>query len=213
MRVWEAAVQQAAAIPAHNFDEMIDLAVSFYFLPPVNGSRVGVVGGGGGVSVRSADECEEAGLNVIPLPPEIREELKNRGIPIWDWISNPTDSSILGGFGFTGIDMLQIMAGNQNFDLLIANISEGGPYGKDERIVRFREETRGYIKAKKDFSKPLMVIVAEKGTSLSNYNDWRWKELSRIRESLISAGVPFYPNIRRAARAAKKMLDYYQKRS
>ena len=59
VRLWESLVTQAGAILAEDFNEMADLAVSFYFLPPIRGLRVGVAGTGGGPSVLAADQCEE----------------------------------------------------------------------------------------------------------------------------------------------------------
>jgi len=210
-KLWETAVAQAGAISAQNFHEMTDLAVSFQFLPPILGTRVGIAGGGGGISVLAADECEEAGLETIPLPTEIREELKSRGIPIWDWIGNPTDISIMGGL-ITPIDMLRMMARNQNFDLLIAIINEDAPSRKEDMILRHRGEVKGYIKLKKESSKPLLVVAGENSAGIKNLNHWRQKEMSRARTKLTAANIPFYPTIGRAARAARKLTNYYQKR-
>jgi len=215
MKTWETLVTQAGAISADNFDEMADLAVSFYFLPPVLGPSVGVVGAGGGPSVLSADECEEAGLEVVPLPTEFREELKSKGIPIWDWIGNPMDVSIVGGPGFTDIDMLQMMAGNQNFDLLIAILNEGVLITlatKDGMIMRLRGAVESYAKVMKETSKPLLTVVGEKSQGIDDYDDWSWKLISEARTKLIAAGIPFYSTIGRAARAARKLADYYQRK-
>ena len=214
MKTWESLVAQAGAISAQNFDEMADLAVSFYFLPPIKGPRVGVIGGGGGPSVLAADECEEAGLDVVPLPVEIREELKRKGVAIWDWIGNPVDVSIIGGFGITDIDMLQMMAGNQNFDFLIANINEGVLLTlstKEGLGARLTEEVEGYLKVKEGSSKPLLTVVGEKSLGADNYNDWSWKLFCEARTRLIAANTPVYPTIGRAAKAARKLLNYYQK--
>jgi len=38
--------------------------------------------------VLSADEWEENGFSVPPLPQDVREELKERGSQLWDWIDN-----------------------------------------------------------------------------------------------------------------------------
>ncbi|HSW39206.1 MAG TPA: hypothetical protein VLL97_06915, partial [Acidobacteriota bacterium] len=64
------------------------------YLPPIRGKRVGVSGGAGGTSVLAADQCEAAGLDVIPIPDDFRSELKAKGVSIWDWIGNPVDYSI-----------------------------------------------------------------------------------------------------------------------
>ncbi len=212
IKIWENLVAQAGAISAENLDEMIDLAVSFYFLSPIRGPRVGIAGGGGGPSVLAADECEEAGLDVIPLPTDIREELKSKGIAIWDWISNPTDVSIMGGFGFTTIDMLQMMDRNQSFDLLIAIMHETPLTRKDEMILRFRDQVKGYTKLRKEISKPLLIVVGDKSPGTKDYNHWRWKLTAELRTKFIAANIPFYPTIGRAARAARKLVDYYQRR-
>ncbi|MBI3930468.1 MAG: CoA-binding protein [Chloroflexi bacterium] len=210
--IWETAVTQAGAVSAKNLDELTDLAVSFYFLPPILGPRVGISGGGGGPSVFSADECEEAGLDVIPLPAEIREELKNSGVPIWDWVGNPTDVSILGDSGFSGVDMLRIMARNQNFDLLIAYLHEVPLSKKEGMTARLREEIKGYIKVKKESTKPLLTVVGERSLGIKDYRHWRWKLTGELRTKLIAADIPIYPTAGRAASAARKLLEYYQRR-
>ncbi len=159
MKIWENLIAQAGAISAQDFDEMADLAVSFYFLPPIQGPRVGVVGGGGGPSVLAADQCEEAGLDVIPLPADIREELKSKGIAIWDWIGNPSDSSIVGDAIFSSGDMLRMMDRNENFDILIGIMGEGSPGRKEVIIPRSRNDFKSFIKVKKDISTPFLVTV------------------------------------------------------
>ena len=212
MPVWEAVVAQAGAISAQNLEEMIDLAVSFYFLPPITGLRVGVAGGSGGISVFSADECEEAGLDVIPLPPEIREELRSKAPPIWDWIGNPTDVSIMQGVTFSASDMLQMMARNQNFDLLIGNVTEDRPSGKQAMIRALKDEVGGYIKLKREKVKPLLVVVSEKSLGVDNYSNWRWKLIYELRTKLIAADIPIYPTVGRAAGAVTKLVDYYVRR-
>jgi len=215
IKTWEALVVQAGAIPVRNFDEMADIAVSFYFLPPVLGPRVGVVGGGGGPSVLSADECEEVGLDVIPLPQEIRQELKGKGIQIWDWVGNPVDVSIIGGFGLTDMDMLQMMAANDNFDLLIANVNEGVMVTlsrQEGMTLRLQNAVDGYMNIKKQSSKPLLTIVGEKSLGKGDLDHWSSELVSETRTRLIEAGIPFYPTIGRAANAAKKLLGYYTRR-
>ena len=212
MKIWDTAIAQAGAIPAENFEEMIDLATAFNFLPPIRGRRVGVVGGGGGAGVLSADQCEEAGLDVIPLPTEIREELRRQGNSIWDWIGNPTDSSISGETAFSAGDMLQMMDRNQNFDILIGIMGEGTPAGKEAILARRRGDVKSYVKVKKKISKPLLVMVEEKSLGTKDYNNWRWRVMSEARAKLIASGIPTYPTMARTASTARKLVEYYQRR-
>ncbi len=212
IKVWETVIAQAGAIPARNVDEMVDFAVSFYFLPPITGLRVGIAGGGGGRNVLSADEAEEAGLDVIPLPTEIREEVRSKAPLIWDWIGNPVDASIMQNVSLNASDMLQMMASNKNFDLLIANISEDAPFDREEMTKYLKKEVEGYIKAKRESSKPLLVVVREKSLGIDDYDNWRWKLAGELRTQLIVANIPIYPSVGRAARAVKELAAYYQKR-
>ena len=208
MNVWETAVNQAGAVSAESLDELIDLTVSFHFLPPVRGLRVGVAGGGGGGSVMAADQCEEAGLDVIPLPADIREELKSQGIPIWDWVSNPADMSIRMDDNFTPGNMLQMMARNQNFDLLIAIMGNSRRRGQQDITVEAYLEQYKLIESSQ---KPLLAVVPDKGPGIDNYDDWSLKLTAEVRTKLIAANIPFYPTIERAARAARKLVEYYQR--
>jgi acyl-CoA synthetase (NDP forming) len=212
MSAWEALVKQTGAIPAANLDEMADLAISFCLLPPFKGARVGIAGGGGGPSVLSADECEEAGLEVVALPAEIRQELKDKGVEIWDWIGNPVDASIIGGFGVDILDMLRVMALNENFDLLIGLINENVMLTlsqQDGMIMRMETTVEGYRRLKEETHKPLLAVIGDDCSGSDEYGNWNGKLISEARTNLIAAGIPFYPTIDRAASAARKVLDYY----
>jgi len=205
--IWESLVSQSGAVYARNPEELIDLAVSFQFLSPILGLRVGVAGGGGGASVLAADQCEDAGLDVIPLPTEIREELKRKGSTIWDWIGNPADMSIRDRADFVPGEILQMMAKNVNFDFLIAIMTD--PHHKRQQglsaesyLKQFKLEGRNH--------KPLIVVVAEKGLGIDDYDNWSWKLMCEVRTKLIATRIPFYPTMERAATAARKFVEYYQ---
>lgn len=209
MKIWETVIAQAGAISVENFDELADLATLFYFLPPIRGTRVGIVGGGGGAGVLAADQCEEAGLDVIPLPLEIREELKSQGVVMWDWIGNPTDMSIRADDKFGAGDMLQLMAENQNFDLLITMM--GAPYRRGQPEISPKSHVEQYT-LKGNNPKPLLAIVADRGLGIDDYDNANAKLTAGVRTELIAANIPFYPTIGRAARAVRKVVDYYRKR-
>jgi acyl-CoA synthetase (NDP forming) len=193
VQVWEAAISQSGAVLVEDLDELIDLTVSFHYLPPIKSDRVGVIAHGGGASVLAADQCEEAGLDVVTLPDEIREELKRRGIPVWDWLGNPADMTIMLGLDFNTDDMLPLMANSNGFDLLITVTGE--PFRRVPKL-----EGRG--------EKPLLAVLRHSGLGDDDYRDW--EQLGGLRRRLIAANVPIYPTIRRAARAARKFIDYYQ---
>ena len=210
MEIWKTMVTQAGAVCADTMEEIVDLAASFYFLPPITGRRVGITGGAGGPSVLSADQCEEAGLDVIPLPEEIRQELKSKGIAAWDWLGNPADRSVIGDDSLSTGDILQMMARNQNFDLLIALISAPYRVGRKERLSA-DTHLKPYKLTELDY-KQLLTVVSDMSLGINDYNNSSWKLMCDVRTKLVEANIPFYPTIERAARAVSKLIDYYQKR-
>lgn len=213
--VWEAAIKQAGAIPVRDFEELVDVTATLCFLPPLKGNRVGVIGGGGGPSVIAAEGCEEAGLDVIPLPQDMRAEMKARGVTVWDWVSNPVDVSIIGGSGITDLDMLHLMARHQDFDLLLVNFNEWVmiTLSTDDRYAAAMKVQPGnYIALKERYGKPLLIVMGERGLTPEMHEDWHWKALAEARARLMAAGIPLYPTVERAAGAARKVLDYWRTR-
>ncbi|MDD5288974.1 MAG: CoA-binding protein [Dehalococcoidales bacterium] len=216
LEIFETAVKQAGAVMARDFDEMTDLAVSFNFLPSFMGNRVGIIGGGGGPSVIAAEACEEAGFDVIPLPDEMRAEMKAKGATIWDWISNPVDVSIIGDSGITDMDILHMMGKHPNFDLLVANLNEETlvTLATTERLTRtLANLAKNYIEVTKSYGKPFLAVIGEKGLGNENYNDLVYRLTRDVISRLLAAGVPFYPSVERAARATVKVTNYYRRRN
>lgn len=211
MQVWETAIRQAGAVSVRHSNELVDVATAFRFLPSICGRRVGVAGGAGGSSVFAADLCEEAGLDVIPLPVEIREELKAQGSPIWDWIGNPADMSIRIDRTWDTGDMLKIMANNPNFDLLIAFI-HGHFHGGQGEISA--ETFLKQYRLNELNNKPLLAVMEEQrqGSNTSDDQSWVRELMGEVKARLAVAGVPIYPSIERAAGAASKLIDYYQRK-
>ncbi len=228
--IWNTMISQSGAVSVDNIDELVDVAVSFHFLPPIVGRRVGVAAGAGGATVLAADQCEEAGLDVITLPQEIREELKSQGVQIWDWISNPADFSInMGDENFGPQQLLKMMAMHPNFDLIIASVNipgMGGPPSNPNRPPRKGgppwanaqmsiDEIVNQYKQINDY-KPLLGLIQDRSPDAKDINDpreeQRWKTACEVTGKFIELKIPYYPTISRAAVAASKVIGYYQMR-
>jgi len=205
-QIWETMVRQAGAVSARHPNELVDFAAAFHRLPSITGRRVGVTGGAGGSSVLAADICEEAGLDVIPLPDEIREEMKAQGSQIWDWIGNPADMSIRVDRDWGTGEMLKIMSENPNFDLLITFIHGHfhGPVSitAEEFLKQYRLD---------ELSKPLLAVMEERRHS-SDSQAAVQNLMEEVKARLAAAGVPYFPGIEQTAEAASKLIDYYQRR-
>jgi len=203
--VWEAMCRQAGAISVSSMDDLTDLMVAFRFLQPAAGIQVGLGGGGGGVSVQSADACEEAGLRVIPLPQDLQEELKARDPVYWHWIGNPIDSSILGAGAFTLRYIMQLMADHPAFDLLICALDEHFSLNRPEDVPRTKQTVESFVQIGQQSPKPLAVVL---GADLPR-TEWKRQAMAEIREMCVQADLPVFPTIGRAARAIKRFVDYH----
>ncbi len=208
--MWKTAFKQAGVIQARTLNELVNLLVAFSFLPPIKGKRVGIVGGGGGISVMSADACEEAGLIVPPLPPEIDEELRTRAPELHAWLGNPVDCSTIRGSSIDAREMLARMAQSPYFDFIIVNITEDAPFTKDIWSSLVREEAENTISVSGGQSKPLVAVVSGGKISSDQFQDWRWKLLAEQQTRLIAAHIPTYSTVAEAVKTMRQFIDYWQ---
>jgi acyl-CoA synthetase (NDP forming) len=207
--VWQAAIRQAGAIEAHSLNEMIDLMVAFVHAGPANGPNVAILGGAGGEMVETADLCHEAGLTVLPLPPEVRESLKEKLPNTWDWVGNPIDASILEWGRNEALEVMQAMAASPRYHAVLANIRwlehtlnrEDG----EELFRRTLDHLKGLAK---DYGKATVMVMGEPETQQED----RWRTVRGARSELSDSGVALYPDIERAARTLGKYASWYAAR-
>ena len=210
--VWETVFKKAGVVPAEDLSELVDLLVAFSFLPPIMGYRVGILSAGGGLSVMSADICEEAGLAVPPMPNKIREELKVKAPEIWDWIGNPIDISIMGAVsvGFAEIlkELPRLMAGSPHFDFLIGEFSDDNPFLTELWRGLAAGQTELFINLYNEKLKPMIAVVHSEAATGDLPSYQRWKILAELRAKYAGARIPTYSTVAEAARAVRKYIDY-----
>jgi acyl-CoA synthetase (NDP forming) len=213
VNLWETAIRQAGAVPVKNLDQMVNMAVAFSFLPPPKGKNVGIVGAGGGRSVLSADEWEENGFNVPPLPQNIRENLKRRGSQLWDWLDNPADISIMPGDPLHVTDVLKEFIAHPIFDFIAADAEEDPPFSRDTFIQHLKEDMEGYIKISRRSAKPFLVTFDERSPGIKDMDSYIHRTRAELRTLLVKEGLPFFPSVAEAATAVKELITYYQRRA
>jgi len=195
-----------------NLDQMVNMAVAFSFLPPPGGNSVGIVGAGGGRSVLSADEWEENGFNVPPLPQEIRKTLKERGSQLWDWIDNPADVSIMPGDPLTMPDILSEIVKHPVFDFITADAEEDPPFDKERFIQHLTEDMEGYIKISKQCQKPFLIIFDERSPGINDMDSYIHRTRAELRTLIVREGLPFFPSVGEAAQAVNELIAYYRRK-
>jgi acyl-CoA synthetase (NDP forming) len=210
--LWETAIRQAGAVPAKNLDQMANLAVAFSFLPAIKGKNVGIVGAGGGRSVLSADEWEENGFTVPPLPREIRDNLKKRGSQLWDWLDNPADVSIMPGDPLTMTDVLSEFVAHPAFDFIAADAEEDPPFSREAFIQHLTEDMEGYVQVRRESQKPFLVIFDERSPGINDMDSYVHRTRAELRSLLVREGLPFFPSVAEAAHAVNELISYYRRR-
>ncbi|MBP7584389.1 MAG: CoA-binding protein [Spirochaetes bacterium] len=90
IQIFSAAMEQAGVSMVDSQSEMLTLAAAFDSMPLPKGNRIGVVTLGGGWGVITADECEERGLTLPPLPEDVKARLDKMLPSFWSK-GNPVD--------------------------------------------------------------------------------------------------------------------------
>lgn len=215
--VWRAAVQQSGAIGVETVEELIDTLLGCAYMKAPTNARQGVrparprlamVGAGGGRSVLTADLCEELGLSVPPLPPDVEEQVAQKAPDLAGWVTNPVDQSILAGSGLGGAQVLEWLDESPEIDMLVGNIGEPWAFGRPNGEAIVRRVTERFIQVAAKTKKPFAVVLGP-----SDYGDEeRWRIVNEARERLVGAGVAVFPSVERAVRTLARLAAYWKRR-
>ncbi len=203
-QIWSAVLKQAGAVEVATFDDLIDMLVAFAFLRGDGGPNVGVVGGGGGRAVQSADVCEEAGLRVPKLPASIRAMLHEKAPQLADWVDNPVDQSILAGSGVSGARVLEMMLDAPEFDALIANVGEDWVLGRPDAIERMGHLVDRFAAIGANARKPMAFVLGPADSP----DETKWRAVEGGRQRLTDARLAVYPSVDRAAAAVARYVAH-----
>jgi len=205
-RVWEALFRQTGAVRVDSLEELIDIVVTFRFLPRLKGRRVGLVGMTGGATVQAADDCAMGGLALPRLPREIEDELRRHfnndpGLIL----HNPIDEST---HGFTdGVYWpLKIMQ-KVDVDLFIVHIPMGMfllPQAISE-VTSLRVLVNDVVRVHREGSMPIAVVISH--TILPETR----VAAIECQQTLAAAGLPVYNSVSGAARAIDRFIRYHER--
>ncbi len=88
--IYEAAFKQSGVLRARTLEELLEWARALSLLPPPRGENVLIHTGAGGLGVILSDACEDYGLKLMDIPPDVEEELRKQ-IPPFGSFKNPVD--------------------------------------------------------------------------------------------------------------------------
>lgn len=186
----EGALRQSGVVRVYDEEELVDVSRVLAYLEPSKGDRICVVASAGGFGVIAADYVESAehgfGLRMAELSETTRSRLSSL-TPSFSSVRNPVD--------------LTAEVTDQMYDHVLEVLQEDP--GVDCIIMSLELQppnvTRGLVEvaARRSQSGSKPIIVSAFG--IGEMKD-AWKELD-------AKGVPWYPTIRRAVRAAAALVE------
>jgi acetyltransferase len=215
-RIFDGVAAQAGALRAATVEQAFEWAATFATQPLPRGRRTVVFTTAGGWGVLAADACAAAGLELVPLPADLRAAIDQLVPPRWSR-SNPVD--LAGGETRDTIpEVLDLICAHPDVDAVIhlglgiqasqAQAFRSGPFypghGLD-RIVEFHErQDRRYAKAAREASerhgKPVLSATEQ------TYTDRFYGNPGPV--GVREEGRVCYPSAHRAVSALRALVDY-----
>jgi acyl-CoA synthetase (NDP forming) len=211
--IWEALFKQTAAIQVHSLEELADTAEALLTLPPSTGRRIGMIGGGGGISVTAADACASVGLDIPPFDEEVRERLAQILPPAGTATRNPVDlgAPIVPLPIFQGV--LETVAGVDSVDTIIATQALFYVFRVTDVLAGMADIAQLLLEApvavKERYKKPVVMILPLGGeeVEMAEAETRRRKARDWYRQN----GILALPTLERATRAVANVVDYYDR--
>ncbi|MDY6844122.1 MAG: CoA-binding protein [Thermodesulfobacteriota bacterium] len=211
--IWDTIFTQTGATRVKNLEELLDTTLAFLHLPPSTGRQLAVIGGGGGISVAAADACEQAGLEIHPLPSTLQEQLKAFIPPVGTSIRNPIDV----GSPMPPLEVaqkaLEIAASDQKVQTLIATQAlhtflSGNPGVFADRGENFVQDSlRLPLDVRDKYGKPIVLVLSIGSTEIEMVKEEKMRR--EFRDFYFKHGIPVYPTLERAAASVARVAKYY----
>ncbi len=220
-RIFTGVCRQAGISRAKSVEEAYEAAATFATQPLPRGRRTLVFTVAGGWGVLTADACVKAGLELIPLPEDLREQIDQMVPDCWSR-GNPVD--LAGGETRDTIpEVLDLICAHPDVDAVIhlgigiqaasANVLKSGPFYPDhglERMVSFHErQDRRYAQAAREAAErhgiPVLTAteLAVTDRHYGNSGPPGVKQEGRL----------CYPSAHRAVRALRALVEYTEYRA
>ncbi len=192
--VWDALIKQTGALRVYSIEELADIADLQVHLPNLTGSRVAIMGVGGGQAVLASDECAKAGLKLPLLSAGFQTRMNAiMGNDVGASYRNPVDIHA----GLTrdqAVGAFREMSSTDEVDVTFLQME----------VTWISEESRylgqwlSYVSSMQAEMQGRFVIVIHHATATTI-------ELGKkLTETFREAGFPVFPSVTRAATAVSR---------
>ncbi len=205
--IWATAARQTNTVLVHNMQEMIDVLVGWRFGAVPAGPRLGLIVGGGGVSVQGADDVEREGLELPALGEHTLSRLAEVTPVAGTGIRNPVDTMSLWD-GQRIRPTLDAVAEDPRVDAVIVQVGMSwgvGFFGGEQTDVRQRMVDE-IAEARRRHGMAIAMVVP------FNMDHRHGQSNAALARMISEAGLPLYYSIRDAARAMKRLHTWHTRR-
>jgi acetyltransferase len=218
-RVFDGIARQLGVLRAPTIEEAFEWAATLASQPVPRGRRTLVFTTVGGWGVLAADACAQAGLDLIPLPDDIRAKIDTMVPARWSR-NNPID--LAGGETRETVpEVLDLITGHPDVDAVVhlglgiqsaqARLFESGPFYPDhglERIAGYHEKqdarfAEAAVEASKRHGKPVLSVTELAIADPGNPGP----------ASVRAAGRICYPSAHRAVSSLRALVAWSEFRS
>jgi acyl-CoA synthetase (NDP forming) len=194
--VWASLFTEAGIVLVDTIEEMLDTLTGFAVLPAINGTRLSVIGTGGGVAVTAADIASRNKLILSEFPVKVSDELARRFGQPGTSMHNPVDLTVWDFFagGSSRLsEMLSLIGVPAVADSTVAFLDVGSilDLNSEERANKLFELLISDLKCNRP-AVPLTLVARTGGDTASE------ALLRRLQECLHPAGVMVVPRVQDA---------------
>lgn len=192
-RVWEAVCAQTGIVLVDSFEQLVDVVLAFYHLPPARGSRLSVFCSPGGFAVATCDSCVRLGLTMAQFSQDTRKRLAEVMLPHVGTIPNnpvglsPVSLFIPGVYRNTYEAVLQ----DENIDMFLVALCPVEV--RDDATLSMLCELLPPMAAKKP------VVVSSTAPAQMTAPQY---------QQFVRNNIPLYPDPKRAAIALARLAKY-----
>jgi len=205
---WDALCKQLGIISVSSVEEMIDVLVTLLFLPLPRGRNALLFGPGGGASVLIADEFENRGLKVPPIPPEIVAQIREFTPIAGNILRNPVDYSQAMMDTESVIKTIGILSRWEGADFLVLFVRTGQFTASRISDNQLKNLLMSRFPIKQgQLPQPVAMVIEP-----SIVPEEAEVILAAIRNS-ISSGLPVYFSFATAANAINLVLNHTEKQT
>jgi acyl-CoA synthetase (NDP forming) len=180
----------------------VDITKLLLYLPPVRGSRIGIISMNGGQCVAMADIFTKAGLGVPLLAEKSYEQLSEIFASVGASYKNPIDMG-LPWYLFQALKpTLEILGREERIDAIVIEIPAIFIKMAQDIYPDFANMIYGAIfESEKKIGKPLLVMLPP---------SFKEEAERDVRKEFPQGNIPTFSSYSRGAKALKKVVDYYR---